>query len=526
MIREFYRRPIFFICALSLQLSATKKDNSNVIICISEDHAFHLFDSLDQFGSTINPTPNLSRIAQSGYFHQHAYCSNASSGNTAFPILTGLARNSKLENFAPSEFIGNYFQSIGYETAFFGSWTWPENPEKFGFKDWKVLSDSEIFYNPKIKGPEINRIVEGHSTDIITDLAIRWVLEERSQNKPFFVIVSYQSTRRPWIPPVRMIDSYNNEWFEVPLNFFSTFDERAPANKYQTMNISRDLSLSEDLFLETSTITDEAPLPLSILAKNLASMNDEQKSAWILSWKPQNEAFARESLSKDSLMNWKFQRFFKNYLRCILALDENIGRMVDFLSKNNEETFQFIYTAEKGRFTGEFGWFGSEWMYEPSTKIPLILWSNNSDNYTGIDQERLFLDRDLYGLLKNIHLLHYLKKNGAPKESKELSKLDDVLYFTHQDYPGGYNVASHHGIRKGRYKLIHYYPFNEWEFYDLESDKGEEENLYYKDSHKSEITRLKELLSISASHSKINEHRSKFTESSRREQRSPERKTR
>ncbi|MEK9773598.1 MAG: sulfatase-like hydrolase/transferase, partial [Opitutae bacterium] len=356
---------VLFYCAFLSFVAKSEETHPNLLVCLSDDHAARLLDSLDKLGSPINPTPHLSRIAKSGFSHRNAYCTSAISAKTAFCILTGLVKGSNLETFDHSNFIGHSFKKLGYKTAFFGTWTWEYEPKFYGFDYWSILEDQAIFFNPKIKDPHNDFIIEGHSTDIITDLAIRWFQEESLSEKPFFVLVSYPSTRRPWIPPIRKIDTYDKEWFETPDTFFTDFSHRTPANKYQRMNIAHDLDLIDDLFFESLPDTNKSKQDSSILAKNLASMNDEQQSAWALSWKAQNEAFARESLSDQSLGIWKFQRFIKNYLRCLLAMDENIGRLVDSIKLQSEQALSFVYTSERGRFTGEFGWFGSEWMYEP-----------------------------------------------------------------------------------------------------------------------------------------------------------------
>ena len=509
MFRPFNSLLLIVFCTFKLAVADIYKAKSNLLLCLSEDHAAHLFNSLENYGSTINPTPHLSRIAQTGYFHQLAYCTNATSRDTAFSIQTGLVKSSNLETYNHSQFIAHFFKKLGYETAFFGSWTWKKKPKIFGFSYWNILDDPEIFFNPKILDSKGARHIEGHSTDIITDLAIRWIRKERNSEKPFFVIVSYQGTRRPWIPPIRKIDHYNNEWFESPDNFFTNFTTRTPANKYQRMNIAQDLDIINDLFLNNPSEENITATSSTILSKNLVSMNDEQKSAWKLAWKPQNEAFDRESHSDESLAIWKFQRFFKNYLRCILAMDENIGRLVESIPIIEKNGLNFIYTSERGRFTGEFGWFGSEWMYEPSARVPLILSSFQGTNFPEIASDKLFLDIDLYNLMRNWSY-----------------SLRNEFYFTHYDYPGKYSVCPHRGLRKERYKIIHYYPFNEWEFYDLIIDPKEEENLYRQNAYNTLIKEYKELLNEYTDHTAVHEPRVLFPETWKRAQRSPNKKTR
>lgn len=493
----------------------------NFLLTVAENHAADLIFSLDKFGSSIDPTPSLSHLAQSGYFHKHAYCTNAGKGKTAFSTLTGLSPNTDLKDFDYSQSLARYFKSIGYDTAFFGSWTWADTPSQLGFDHWYILSDPSIFYNPKVKDLQGSEIVEGHATDVVTDHAIRWLKEVHITEKPFFVVVAYQSMSRPWIPPVRMINVYNDEWFEAPDNFFSSFEQRTPANRYQTMNISRDLHTTDDLFFEILSDGNETFNKSSTLAKNMESMNEEQRSAWALSWKPQNEAFARESLDQDSLAIWKFQRFIKNYLRCLLALDENIGRLFNFAQTTKEE-FHFIYTAERGTFTGEFGWFGSEWMYEFSAQIPLIFSKYSTNNLPKINPSSIVRDIDLHKFIKN----KFSSLSTFQNEPSHFMDEENILYFTHNQYPGESHVPPHHGLRTGMYKIIHYYPFDEWEFYDLLNDPKEEKNIFHESSYFDLINHYQELLTKSGQMYQTSTQFKQFSEPWKRKQRSPDKKTR
>ena len=515
-----------FFWAFQPTNAQTKENQPNLLVCLSEDHAAHLFNSLDKLGSSINPTPHLSGIAKLGYLHPNAYCTSAVTENTAFSLLTGLVKNSNLETFDHSKFIGHSFDALGYKTAFIGTWTWEDKPKFYGFDYWHILEDPDVLFNPKVKHNWGNSVIEGHSTDIITDLAIRWIRQEGNSEKPFFMIVSYPSTRRPWIPPVRMIKNYNEEWFEAPDNFFTDFAQRAPANKYQRMNIAQDLDLIDDLFFQSLPDINKSTDGSSILEKNLNSMNDEQKSAWVLSWKAQNEAFARESPNEQSLAIWKFQRFIKNYLRCLLAMDENIGRLVESINLESDRGLNFVYTSERGRFTGEFGWFGSEWMYEPSARVPLVLASFNGAQFPKLNQDELFLDIDMYNLLKELGTTEAIALNKQNPDSNYSALTSKELYFVKDSDRDNYRVCSHHGLRKGKYKIIHYFPFDEWEFYDLSRDPGEEENLYRQNIHQDLIEKYKELLNQSAKLAKSQVYKVVFSEAWKRKQRSPEQRSR
>ena len=513
---------IYFHFGFAAHLNASNPLPS-ILFCLAENHPVKFLEDFKEARTSFIPCPQIFKITQSGISHPSAYCTNSTLGNTAFPFLSGKRKINGLINFNPQKSLAYHFKSIGYETAMFGSWLWKQNPSYLGFDFWEVLDDPEIFINPRIKNSHGTYSSEGHTTDIITDLVINWK-KKRKNNKPFFAMVSYQSTRRPWIPPIRMIGKYNDEWFEIPDTFFSLLANRAPASKYQKMNISTDLDPVYDLFLQNKPDSNSSHQNSSIFEKNWESMNNEQRTAWTLSWKPQNEAFARENPQQESYFIWKYQRFLKNYLRCLYAMDENIGRLVDCFKSPKKNNFQFIYSAERGRFTGQFGWFGSDWMYEPSSRIPLIVASFDSNQSLYLDKEQLFEDFDLYNFLTDLEIHNENKKNTG-----DLSKSTDknVLFFSHHIYPGEYGVSPHHGFRKGKYKIIHYFPFDEWEFFDLENDPNEQINIINQETLTDLISEYKlELRRYAQEISNYQQESVLFSEDWKRDQRSPKNKTR
>jgi len=520
---HFLHLIILHICFVA-NLNALDQPSS-VLFCLSGNHPVKFLEHFEGARSSFIPCPQLNRLIQRGISHPLAYCTDSSRGFTAFPFLSGKRRINGLVNFYPHRSLAFHFKSLGYETVMFGSWLWKQNPDYLGFDSWEILDDPKIFINPRIKNKHGTYSSEGHTTDVITDLIIKW-RKTRANNKPFFAFISYQSTSRPWIPPIRMVGKYNDEWFETPDTFFSDLENLAPASKYQKMNISTDLDLAHDLFLPNKSESNSSTKEFSIWDKNWNSMNDEQKTAWTLSWKSQNEAFSRENPKGDSYFIWKYQRFIKNYLRCLYAMDENIGRLIDCFKSSKQNNFQFIYSAERGRFIGESGWFGSEWVYEPSSRIPLICTSFDNNQSLDLDTNKLFEDFDLFNLLtKNEKHDRYDNENNISNLNSSTSK--NVMFFSHTLNPGEYGVSPHHGFRKGKYKIIHYFPFNEWEFFDLENDPNEQDNLINQETLSDIIAEYKLALKNYCDEVlKTSQDRILYSEEWKREQRSPKNKTR
>ena len=191
-----------FICLSTFQVVLANNEFQlpNLLVCISDNHAANILGSLDTKGSPINPTPQLTRISHLGSSHSFAYCTNANGGKTAFPFLLVYRNMTGPNQLIQNQLLPEYLNLIGYECAFFGSWQSNKEPNDFGFSNWQILKDPQIFFNPEIKSTNRNHIIEGHTTDVITDLAIRWIEKRENNNKPYFILVSYQATQRPWIP--------------------------------------------------------------------------------------------------------------------------------------------------------------------------------------------------------------------------------------------------------------------------------------------------------------------------------------
>jgi len=207
-------------------------------------------------------------------------------------------------------------------------------------------------------------------------------------------------------------------------------------------------------------------------------------------------------------------------------MDENIGRLIDSIDSKVKEGYNFIYTSERGRFTGEFGWFGSEWMYEPSARIPMVFANFKGLSAPVFKTEEIFRDFDLYSLIKNLVQPMTSGPTQIMPQPSSTRIGNNQLYFSHLDHPGESGVSPHHGLRKGKYKIVHYYPFDEWEFFDLENDPKELQNLYNHVTHSTVVSEYKEYLDNAGEFRKNKRENQLFSETWKRKQRSPENKKR
>ena len=415
------------------------------------------------------------RISQEGTFFTNAFCTTSSLELGIDSLLHGI-------HFQPNTLTGelvkdipslqSIFKKRGYRTAFFGVWSQKIPPKDFEY--WEIQTTESLSYNPEFISPDGSRKIEGHISDIIADITLDWMKNHLTHAHPNFIVVQFPGARRPWVPPIRHLSFLNDIVLPEPETLRSEKTSRAPPSRYQAVEIQFDLSETKDLFLEDSFGGNMKSKEESG-HKLFSRMNGEQLSAWQLSIRPQNQALARAKLEMEDNISWKYQRFAKNYLRCIHAVDENVGRLYDFAESNQTDgTWNFVYTACKGSFLGENGWFGDGWMYEPVMRIPLILSGKNFQDRS-INESYVQLI-DLFPTLtnsknENVHGLNF--NSDLTHNSKER-----FLHFEHHHFPDERMVAKHYGIRGEKYKLIHYHQFDEWELFDLENDPLEQTNLY------------------------------------------------
>ncbi|MEO0416912.1 MAG: sulfatase/phosphatase domain-containing protein, partial [Verrucomicrobiota bacterium] len=233
--------------------------------------------------------------------------------------------------------------------------------------------------------------------------------------------------------------------------------------------------------------------------RNMGRMSKEQLDAWFAHYEPLDKEFHDANLEGDDLIRWKYQRYAKNYLRCVKGVDESVGQLRTLLKQLNlSDNTVFIYSSDQGFYIGDHGWYDKRWMYEESLRMPLIIsWpgvtspgSKNHHLVQNLDYAQTFLDlagarqpADMQGL----SLFPLLK--GQKPENWRTS-----IYYHYYEYPSVHMVPRHYGIRTDRYKLMHFYEFDQWEFYDLEEDPEELTNLYKSPSHQGNILSVRQKL--------------------------------
>ena len=456
-----------------------RSEHPNILFVFADDHAYQ---AIGAYGSAINRTPNIDRLAEGGIRFDRAVVTNSICAPARAVIQTG--RYSHLNGVRDNSdvFDGGQvtfpklLRDAGYQTAVIGKWHLKSDPT--GFDHWEVLPGQGAYYNPDLLIPDADTAArhqrDGYVTDVITDLALDWLRDERDPESPFLLMVQHKAPHRSWMPGPDHLTTYENVTIPEPETLFDDYAGRASPAANQEMTIARHMFDVYDLKLE--------PLPGTDLPEWQASaferMSAEQKTAWDAAYGPRNEAFRAHEPEGEDLTRWKYQRYIKDYLRTIASIDDNLGRILDWLDETGlSENTVVVYTSDQGFYLGEHGWYDKRWMYEESFRTPLLVrWpgraepgSSSGAIVSNLDFAPTFLD--MAGL-----------EAPAPMQGRSLVPLLEgdtpadwrtSFYYHYYEADGPHAVAEHYGVATARYKLIRYPATDEWELFDLETDPHE-----------------------------------------------------
>ena len=377
----------------------------NILFIMSDDHAYQ---AIGGYGSTLNQTPNIDRLAKEGVLFEQSFVTNSICGPSRAVMLTGKYShlNGMIDNGTTFDGSQQTFTKIlqehGYLTAIVGKWHLKSEPT--GFDYWNILPGQGNYYNPDFIEMGIKKRVPGYVTDLTTDFSIDW-LDNRDKSKPFCMLVHHKAPHRNWMPGSKYLDLYKDKEFPLPETFFDDYKTRSAAVKEQTMKIDEDMFIDYDLKVPISPDEKEKFKDEKIGGQMWEDiynrMTDEQKSEWDKAYHDENKKFKESNLKGKELSKWKYQRYIKDYLRCIASVDDNIGRLLDYLEENNlKENTIIVYTSDQGFYLGEHRWFDKRFMYEQSLRTPLIIsapdskkgFVNKSDMVLNIDYAPTLLD--------------------------------------------------------------------------------------------------------------------------------------
>ena len=452
----------------------------NILYIMSDDHAYQ---AISAYGYGLNSTPNIDRIAKEGAIFTKAFVTNSISAPSRAVMLTGKFShlNGKIDNRGGFNWDQNNFpkmlQQNGYQTALIGKIHLDGLPQGFDYSN--VLPGQGQYYNPDFIENGVKKQYHGYVTTLTTQFALDWLDKKRDKSKPFCLLYHQKAPHRNWLPEEKYLNLFEDRDFPFPENFFDDYSGRTTAAHTQAMEITKVMSWGNDMKFENDPYTGE-PTPF---AAGLKRMDEQQLTAWRAAYNPRNEAFIKANPQGKDLAKWKYQRYLRDYLKCIQSVDDGVGEVLDYLDKNGlTENTIVVYTSDQGFYLGEHGWFDKRFMYEESFRTPLMIrYPKEIKPGTVITQ-----------MVQNLDYAPTFLNYAGVKPDKEMQgesfrnlmngksmKWRDAIYYHYYEYPAEHSVKRHYGVRTERYKLIHFYfDVDEWELFDLEKDPHEMKSVY------------------------------------------------
>jgi len=441
-------------CVLVPSLAAAEPSKRpNILFIFSDDHGEQ---AISAYGSQVNQTPHLDRLAAAGARFTNSFVTNSICSPSRATLLTGQYSHMNgvpvFNRFDGSrDHVAKRLREGGYHTGIVGKWHLGSDPT--GFDRWIVLPGQGEYRNPKFLVPGHVVTIAGHCTDVTTDLAIEF-LDSRPADKPFFLMVHHKAPHRGWEPDERNKARFKDAVFPEPASLFDDYATRPAALPENRQTIARDLT-PQDLKREPPA-----------------------------------------GLAGAALSQWKYQRFMQDYVACVQGVDDSVGRLLDYLADNDLAADTVVmYSTDNGWFMGELGLFDKRFMYEPGLRVPLL--ARGPGIPAGVTPDRFVANIDLAPTFLDLAGLPI----PASMQGKSLVPLlrgerpadwRQAVYYRYYHDPGGHNTRQHLGVRTATHKLIHYWKKGAWEMFDLRRDPAEQHNLLHDpaEAAKPEVARV------------------------------------
>lgn len=468
----------------------------NILFILADDHARTAVSAYGGINAELAPTPNIDAIGCDGAIMENMLCTNAISGPSRACLLTG--KYSTEHGFYQNEggivFNGDQqqYQKIlkenGYTTALFGKWHLFTTPQ--GFDYYKIHdnpSQQGTYWNPIYNTNGTKKREKGYATRLTTDSAIEWLDSLRDDSRPFCMMLHYKAPHRPWEPDSCYLHLFDDIEFPYPETFNDTYEGREKTIGESMATIEFHMSRGD--------LKQTPP----------EGLTQKEKNKWLWWGGSGKDQFwtPDPNLTGEELKKWKFQTYIKNYLRVVRSVDDQVGRVVEYLKAHDlYDNTIIVYMGDQGFFLGEHGLYDKRWMYEEAIQMPcLISYPDGIKKGQKISDLTLNVDiaptlLDLAGVEIPDDMQGESMKGLLEGSKKAHDNWRKSAYYQYFEYPKWHNVQPHYGVRTDRYKLIHFY-FNidEWEFYDLEKDPVEVRNEYANPEYAAIISELKKEIS-------------------------------
>jgi len=434
-------------------LQAADAKRPNILYIMADDHAAH---AISAYGSRVNHTPNIDRLATEGIRFDRVFAVNSICTPSRASILTGKYSHlngvpvfNRFDGSQPT--VAKYLQAAGYYTGMIGKWHLESDPT--GFDKWTILPGQGNYFNPAFLEPAGRRVINGYVTDIITDLSIEF-LKHRPPDQPFFLMCHHKAPHRNWQPDAKHKAMFADKIIPEPDTLRDDYATRTDAIHECTQKVLENLNPNDT----------KGPPPAG--------------------------------LTGDALLKWKYQRYMQDYLACVQSVDDNVGRILDYLDKAGlADNTIVIYTSDQGFFLGDHGLFDKRFMYDESIRMPfLVRWPGvikpgSSQSAMGINVDFAPTFMEAAGLpvpadMQGRSLLPLLK-GERPADWRT------SWYYRYYHDPGDHNTRAHYGVRTETHKLIYFWKIDQWEMYDLVKDPAELHNVYQDPAQADTVAKLK-----------------------------------
>lgn len=430
----------------------------NIAMILTDDHAAH---AIGAYGSVVNRTPRIDEVGRRGARFESCFATNSLCAPSRASILTGTYSHVNGVRTLPTHIDASQptfvseLGAAGYRTAIVGKWHMGDGDghDPQGFDYWDVLIDQGEYFEPRFLSAEGLRTEPGYATDVITDLALRW-LESLEGDDPWCLLVCHKAPHRPWEP-----DEAHAGMYADPIPVPDTFTD------------------------DYATRSDSARRAAIRIADHLTEGDLKQPV-------PEGLTYEQEAL-------WKYQRYMEDYLACVASVDDNVGRVIDWLDERGSfDDTVLVYSSDQGFFLGDHGWFDKRFMYEQSLQMPLLLsypravaaGTIHDGIVSNVDFAQTFLDAAA--------VPHHPRMHGrsfwADLTGGDAQPPSDGLYYRYWEHDDvNHQAPAHYGYRTDRHKLIYFYNDGlgvpgtstvsyppEWELYDLQADPDELRNVY------------------------------------------------
>ena len=452
----------------SASTQSSRASRPNIIYIMTDDHAAH---AIGAYGSKVNKTPNMDRLAREGALLTSVFATNSICTPSRAAILTGqyshLNGVTMFNRFDSNRMtVARLLQAGGYHTGMIGKWHLGSDPQ--GFDYWNILPGQGVYFNPVFYTATAETTYTGrYVTDAITDIALDF-LKNRPKGKPFFLMMHHKAPHRPWDPNDEHGAHFATQRIPEPVTFWDNYETRTDALHENQQRVAKDMT-NRDLKL---------PPPPELEGQALAR--------WRL-LKPDTVTITRDgqqvTLTGEALVRWKYQRYMQDYLATVQSVDESVGQVLAYLDKAGlARNTMVIYTSDQGFFLGDHGLFDKRFMYEESIRMPfLVRWPAGIKPGTKSGAMALNID----------FAPTFLEAAGLPTSAdmqgrslvsvlrgKTPANWRTSMYYRYYHDPGDHNTRAHYGVRTMTHKLIYFWKKNQWELFDLVNDPYELHNLH------------------------------------------------